>query len=166
MSLPDLRPQVEGGVPRPRHQTPPIASEAITWRSFKSGPFWQGIPAWRDVTEEEFLDALWQERHSVTSAQKLASVLADTVSAEFLRDVESGLARSPMSVRVSPYIISLIDWSRPYTDSLRRQFLPLRSQLEPAPPLATLDSGNELADSPTPGLTHRYFDRALFLVTD
>ena len=68
-----------------------------------------------------------------------------------------------MSVRVSPYLLSLIDWSDPYEDPLRRQFIPLGSRLLPDHPKLDLDSLHEQADAPVPGLTHRYLDKALFL---
>ena len=34
-----------------------------------------------------------------------------------------------MSIRVSPYLLSLIDWTDPYNDPLRRQFVPVASRL-------------------------------------
>ena len=71
-----------------------------------------------------------------------------------------------MAVRISPYVLSLIDWSRPYEDPLRRQFLPVASQLEPDHPMLTLDSLHEQDDAPVAGLTHRYPDKVLFLVLD
>ncbi|MSQ83165.1 MAG: KamA family radical SAM protein, partial [Myxococcales bacterium] len=72
----------------------------------------------------------------------------------------------PMSVRVSPYLLSLIDWTDPYRDPLRRQFIPLGSQLQPDHPELTLDSLHEQEDAPVAGLTHRYPDKALFLALD
>lgn len=68
-----------------------------------------------------------------------------------------------MSVRVSPYLLSLMDWQHPYTDPLRMQFIPLGSSLLPDHPEVALDSLHEQADAPVSGLTHRYSDRALFL---
>ena len=68
-----------------------------------------------------------------------------------------------MAVRVSPYAISLIDWSDPIGDPIRRQFIPLASSLLPDHPRLTLDSLHEQQDSPLPGLVHRYVDKALFL---
>ncbi|HEV7559602.1 MAG TPA: KamA family radical SAM protein, partial [Kofleriaceae bacterium] len=67
---------------------------------------------------------------------------------------------------VSPYLLSLIDWSDPYNDPLRRQFVPVASKLLPDHPKLTLDSLHEQADAPVPGLTHRYPDKALFLALD
>ena len=55
-----------------------------------------------------------------------------------VRSNSAGLPR-PMSVRVSPYLLSLIDWSRPYEDPLRRQFIPVATRLLPDHPKLTLD---------------------------
>jgi lysine 2,3-aminomutase len=88
------------------------------------------------------------------------------VPASFLEDAEAGFRRSPMSVRVSPYLLSLIDWSDPYDDPLRIQFIPVGSRLLPDHPKLDLDSLHEQADAPVPGLTHRYPDKALFLPLD
>ena len=71
-----------------------------------------------------------------------------------------------MSIRVSPYLLSLIDWANAYNDPLRRQFVPVASRLLPDHPKLTLDSLHEQADAPVPGLTHRYPDKALFLALD
>ena len=71
-----------------------------------------------------------------------------------------------MSVRVSPYLLSLIDWQNPYEDPLRMQFIPLGSRLLPDHPHLDLDSLHERVDMPVPGLTHRYADKALFLALD
>ncbi len=71
-----------------------------------------------------------------------------------------------MAVRVSPYAISLIDWSDPLNDPIRTQFFPLASTALPDHPRLTLDSLHEQEDSPVPGLMHRYVDKALFLPLD
>jgi lysine 2,3-aminomutase len=68
-----------------------------------------------------------------------------------------------MAVRVSPYVIASIDWNAPQSDPLRRQFIPVASQLLTDHPRLTFDSLHEQADSPVPGLIHRYVDKALFL---
>lgn len=68
-----------------------------------------------------------------------------------------------MSIRLSPHILSLIDWQRPFEDPLRRQFIPLGSTAQEDRPELALDSLHETADSPVKGLVHRYPDKALFL---
>jgi lysine 2,3-aminomutase len=100
------------------------------------------------------------------SVEALASLLGPLVPAGFYADVEAGLRRAPMSQRISPYIVSLIDWADPYADPLRRQFLPVASEQKPDHPMVELDSLHENGDSPVAGLVHRYPDKALFLALD
>jgi lysine 2,3-aminomutase len=138
----------------------------ITWRSPRRDAFWQQIPAWKDVSEEEFLDHKWQEKNAITKPEKLLSAVQELVTPEFIEDVKGGFEKAPMAVRISPYLLGLIDWSDPYNDPIRRQFLPVKSQLEPDHPMLTLDSLHEQGDSPVAGLTHRYPDKALFLALD
>ena len=148
------------------HLKPPVDPTSITWRNLRRDAFWQKIPAWEDVDEATFLSCKWQEKNAITSPKKLVKNVRDLVSSDFIEDVEAGFAAAPMAVRISPYVLALIDWENPYTDGLRRQFLPLGSQIEPDHPMLTLDSLGEQSDAPVPGLTHRYPDKALFLALD
>lgn len=148
------------------HLKPQVDPATISWRNLRRDAFWQRIPAWKDVDEATFLDHKWQEKNAITSPAKLVKTVRDLVSSDFIEDVEAGFAAAPMAVRISPYVLALIDWDTPYADGLRRQFLPLGSQIEPDHPMLTLDSLGEQADAPVPGLTHRYPDKALFLVLD
>ncbi|MBX3206410.1 MAG: KamA family radical SAM protein [Labilithrix sp.] len=145
---------------------PPVDPSTLAYRDLLRGPFWRKIPAYAEVTEEQFLDHAWQAKHTITKPAKLLEALRDLVPASFIADAEAGFGRSPMSVRVSPYLLSLIDWTKPYEDPLRIQFLPLGSRLLPDHPKLDLDSLHEQADAPVPGLTHRYPDKALFLALD
>jgi lysine 2,3-aminomutase len=148
------------------NQRPAADPATLAYRDLFRGPFWQKIPAYANVTEEQFLDHNWQAKNTITKPAKLLEALRDLVPAGFIEDAEAGFHRSPMSVRVSPYLLSLIDWSNPYEDPLRIQFLPLASRLLPDHPKLDLDSLHEQADAPVPGLTHRYPDKALFLALD
>jgi lysine 2,3-aminomutase len=130
------------------------------------GPFWRRVPAYAQVSEAEFLDHRWQAKHSITNAAKLLAALEGLVPEEFFRDAAEGFKHAPMSVRVSPYLLSLVDWTRPYEDPLRIQFIPVASRRLPDHPKLGLDSLHERADMPVPGLTHRYPDKALFLALD
>ncbi|MGD1066137.1 MAG: KamA family radical SAM protein, partial [Vulcanimicrobiaceae bacterium] len=85
------------------------------------------------------------------------------VDPTFLEDAREGFRLAPMAVRVSPYMLASIDWTRPYEDPIRRQFIPVASRLLPDHPQLTLDSLHEQEDAPVQGLTHRYVDKALFL---
>ena len=148
------------------HLRPRIEESALTHRQLVEGPFWQKVPAYHDVDEAQFLNHKWQERNAITTPEKLIAAVQDTASSAFIDDVRQGFARAPMAVRISPYLMSLIDWERPYDDPVRRQFLPVASQTEPDHPMLTLDSLHEQGDAPTPGLTHRYPDKVLFLTLD
>jgi lysine 2,3-aminomutase len=154
-------PLFDGPVARPS-----FARADLRHRDVLRGPFWQRIPAYAHVDERTFLDHTWQATQTITRPTKLLELLRDLVPTSFLEDAEQGFARAPMSVRVSPYVLSLIDWERPYEDPLRIQFVPVGSRLEPDHPELHLDSLHEQADSPVPGLTHRYADKALFLALD
>jgi lysine 2,3-aminomutase len=145
---------------------PPVDESTLVHRQLLRGPFWQRIPAYRTVSEEQFLDHGWQARSSITKISKLLEAVHDLVSKEFLEDAAAGFQLAPMSVRVSPYLLSLIDWEHPYEDPLRLQFIPLASRMRPDHPQLGLDSLAEQADAPVPGLTHRYVDKALFLPLD
>jgi lysine 2,3-aminomutase len=154
------------GAPAPRALKPSVDEASLLHKQFLEGPFWQRIPAYAKVPEEQFLDHRWQAKSSIINVGKLLAAVQDLVSPEFITDAEEGFRHAPMSVRVSPYLLSLIDWSDPYRDPLRRQFIPLQSRLLPDHPKLGLDSLGEMADAPVPGLTHRYTDKALFLPLD
>ncbi|MEZ4400782.1 MAG: KamA family radical SAM protein [Kofleriaceae bacterium] len=149
-----------------RHLKPAVDPATLTYKQLLDGPFWQRIPAYRDVDEATFLDHQWQAKNTITNHQKLLAAVQDLVPQSFYDDVALGFQRAPMSIRVSPYLLSLIDWNAPYVDPLRRQFVPVASRLLPDHPKLTLDSLHEQADAPVPGLTHRYPDKALFLALD
>lgn len=82
---------------------------------------------------------------------------------ELVTDVVDGIKAATMSTRMTPYILSRIDWTNPRNDPVFRQFIPAKSRMLPDHPKLTLDSLHEHADSPVNGLVHRYTDKALFL---
>jgi lysine 2,3-aminomutase len=158
--------KVLGNEPPIVPQKPPVDPSTLAYKDLLRGPFWQRIPAYANVTEEQFLDHNWQAKNSITSPAKLLAAVQELVPAAFIADAEQGFKHSPMSVRVSPYMLSLIDWTTPYEDPLRIQFIPMGSKLKADHPKLDLDSLHEQADAPVPGLTHRYPDKALFLALD
>lgn len=130
---------------------------------FRGDAFWRRIPGWKDVSDEEFRDYSWQQRNSITSLPGVGKVLQHLLSDSLEKDIEAGLERTPMNVRITPYIFSLIDWENPVDDPIRKQFLPLGSQFLEDHPCYMDDSLNEDGDKATPYLTHRYPDKVLFL---
>jgi lysine 2,3-aminomutase len=65
---------------------------------------------------------------------------------------------------ITPYYLSLIDPDNPYCP-IRRQSIPTIAETHKVA-ADLLDPLHEDQDSPVPGLTHRYPDRVLFLITD
>src|ERR1017187_5618710 len=130
---------------------PPVEPSSLAHKDLTRGTWWQRIPAYRTVDEGTFLDHAWQAKNSITKVAKLVETIQEMVPAGFVEDLENGMTRAPMSVRVSPYIVSLIDWERPYEDPLRTQFFPLASRLLPDHPKLGLDSLHEQADAPVAG---------------
>jgi len=145
---------------------PPVDPASLKHRDLVRGAFWQKIPAYKDVSEQQFLDHAWQAKNSITKIDKLIATIQGLVPQSFIEDIELGMKRAPMSVRVSPYIVSLVNWEDAFNDPLRIQFFPLASRLLPDHPKLHLDSLHEQEDAPVPGLTHRYQDKALFLPLD
>jgi lysine 2,3-aminomutase len=148
------------------HLKPQVDPASLVHRQLLEGPFWQRIPAYADVSEADFLDHKWQAKNSITKPDKLLAALQDMVPESFYADAAKGFKHSPMSVRISPYLLSLINWEDPYADPIRTQFIPVASRLLPDHPKVTLDSLHEQEDSPVAGMTHRYTDKALFLALD
>ncbi|HEY4222895.1 MAG TPA: KamA family radical SAM protein, partial [Myxococcota bacterium] len=122
---------VVDGKPSIQHKKAPVDERSLSHRNLRSDEFWRRIPAWKDVDEPTFLNHLWQEKNAIISPEKLVAAVQELASPAFIDDVTAGFKDAPMAVRISPYVLSLIDWSDPYRDPLRRQFLPVASQLEP-----------------------------------
>jgi lysine 2,3-aminomutase len=65
---------------------------------------------------------------------------------------------------ITPYYLSLIDLNNPHCP-VRKQAIPTAAETHKSC-ADLLDPLHEDEDSPVPGLTHRYPDRVLFLITD
>ncbi|PVH87476.1 kama family protein [Cadophora sp. DSE1049] len=107
-----------------------------------------------------FLNEILPERIPSTGQHELTVLRED-----FIKDVMDGIAMAPMSIRLTPHIISSVDWNDPLNDPLSRQFIPKKSTFQPDHPKLALDSLHESEDSPCEGLVHRYTDKCLFLAS-
>ena len=114
----------------------------------------------RDVPDELWNDWHWQVKNRVETLEDLKKYM--NLTAEEEEGVRRTLGRLRMAI--TPYYLSLIDLGDPF-DPIRRQAVPTAHELEAAPYEAA-DPLHEDTDSPVKGLTHRYPDRVLFLVTD
>ena len=146
-----------------KEETPP---EDIAHRAFDESAFWRRFKPYENVSRDDFLDVRFQNKHSVQNVNQLSDLLEGIADPKFIKDVKTGLEQAPMNMRISPYLLSLIDWDEPYRDPIRIQFIPVASSRLQDHPKFELDSLHEQDDSPTPGLVHRYPDKALFLPLD
>ncbi|MEO0324197.1 MAG: KamA family radical SAM protein [Myxococcota bacterium] len=145
---------------------PPADPSLLAHRELRGGDWWRRIPAFGDIDEATFLDHRWQQKNTITKPEKLLAALEGLASPGFLADAAEAFALAPMAVRVSPYLLALVNWEEPYGDPIRTQFIPTKSTRLPDHPKLTFDSLGEQSDAPVPGLTHRYPDKALFLALD
>lgn len=118
------------------------------------------IEMWKDVTEEQWKDWHWQVANRITTVDDLKKVISIT------DEEEKGILECLKTLRmaITPYYITLMDEKDPNCP-VRKQAVPLmvevnKSEADMEDPL------HEDHDSPVPGLTHRYPDRVLLLVTD
>jgi len=64
-----------------------------------------------DAQEAARLDNAWQDRNAYTRFSQLQTALQGVVSEAGLEDIRAGIDRAGMSIRINPYVMSLIDWN-------------------------------------------------------
>ena len=113
-----------------------------------------------NVTDEQWNDWKWQVKNRIETLEELNKYVNLT------EEEQEGVRKSLQTLRmaITPYYLSLIDPNDP-NDPVRRQAIPTEAETHIS--AADLqDPLHEDEDSPTPGLTHRYPDRVLLLITD
>ena len=118
------------------------------------------VPLFEDVAPEEWNDWRWQLRHEITDVETLGRIVE--LDGRQRAELERCLERFPMAI--TPYYAALMDRTDPLC-SVRLQAVPGMSELD-GDEDDLEDPLSEDADSPTPGLTHRYPDRVLFMITN
>ena len=114
----------------------------------------------RDVSDEKWNNWRWQVQNNVTSAEELKKYLP--ISEEEEKSLSKCIEKFRMAV--TPYYLSLID-PNDKLDPVRLQAIPTEEELV----FSTADIDDPLhedTDSPVEGITHRYPDRVLFLITN
>jgi len=111
------------------------------------------------ATAEEWNDWHWQLRNRITTPEELRKYIE-------LQPEEEAVFNGSFSFRmaITPYYLSLIDHSNPL-DPVRLQAIPRLAE-SLVNPMDMADPLHEDADAPVPGMTHRYPDRVLLLLTD
>lgn len=113
-----------------------------------------------EIPAELWNDWKWQAKNRITNLAELKKYI--TLTDEEEKGIEKCLSAFRMAV--TPYYLSLINLNDP-DDPIRKQAIPSVDELYFAPE-ESADSLHEDTDSPVKGLTHRYPDRVLFLITD
>ncbi|MFX0176527.1 MAG: lysine 2,3-aminomutase [Candidatus Hodarchaeota archaeon] len=111
-----------------------------------------------NISDQDWNDWRWQFKNRITTLEELKEYIPLT------KEEDDPKILQTMRMAITPYYLSLIDPHDPY-DPIRKQAIPTihelyRSSSDLEDPL------HEDVDSPVPGLTHRYPDRVLFLVTE
>lgn len=113
-----------------------------------------------DVPAQLWNDWTWQAKNRITNLAELKKYV--NLTAEEEEGIQKCLSTFRMAV--TPYYLSLMDLNDP-EDPIRKQAIPSAEELYFAPE-ESADSLHEDSNSPVKGLTHRYPDRVLFLLTD
>jgi lysine 2,3-aminomutase len=115
---------------------------------------------WAAVSESQWEDWHWQISNRITSLDVLEQVI------ELSDEEKEIIANSLNSLRmaITPYYASVMDAEDPHCP-VRVRAVPTRAESVIAEE-DLLDALHEDVDSPAPGVTHRYPDRVLFLITD
>lgn len=113
-----------------------------------------------NVTDAQWNDWKWQVKNRIETLEQLKQYITLTP------EEENGVKESLKTLRmaITPYYLSLIDPNDPNCP-IRKQSVPTIAETHQAG-ADLLDPLHEDEDSPVPGLTHRYPDRVLFLITD
>ena len=113
-----------------------------------------------NVSDADWNDWRWQVANRIETVEELKKYIT------LQPGEEEAIRESLKTIRmaITPYYLSLIDNNDP-NSPIRKQAVPSIKELHRSE--ADLDDPlHEDTDSPVPGLTHRYPDRVLFLITD
>jgi len=112
------------------------------------------------VSQADWDNWHWQVKNRITNVEELSKYM--TITDLEKKQIESVLSKFRMAI--TPYYLTLIDPLNPECP-IRKQAVPMIDELHIGKN-DMLDPLSEDVDSPVPGLTHRYPDRVLFLITD
>jgi len=114
----------------------------------------------KDIPDEQWNDWHWQFRNRITTLDELKKYIP------LSKEEEEGIKKCLEAIRmaITPYYLSLIDVNDK-DDPVRKQAIPTVFELEKCKD-DLHDPLHEDEDAPVKGLTHRYPDRVLFLITE
>ncbi len=112
----------------------------------------------KDVSDEDWNNWRWQFKNRINNLEDLKQYIPLT------KEEDDPEILKELRMAITPYYLSLIDPHDPY-DPIRKQAIPTIHELHISSS-DLVDPLHEDVDSPVPGLTHRYPDRILFLLTE
>ncbi|HLP61585.1 MAG TPA: lysine 2,3-aminomutase [Candidatus Deferrimicrobium sp.] len=115
------------------------------------------------VNESQWFDWEWQLKHSLRDIAAFEKITGIHFEKEEKAAIENTIEKFPLCI--TPYYVSLLDTANYRDDPLFKQAFPSPQELV-IDPAEMSDPLHEDLDSPVPGLTHRYPDRVLFLVSN
>ncbi len=121
--------------------------------------YFRRFKIWEKVTREEWESWKWQMKNTITTGDEFQKVIP--ISDEEKERINSTLDKYKFAV--TPYWASLMDANNPECP-FKLQAIPLPEELVVSPGELSDPLGEDV-DSPVPGLTHRYPDRVLVLIT-
>jgi lysine 2,3-aminomutase len=128
-------------------------------------PDWRRLPAYRDVTQEQWESAQWQRAHTVKNLREFKFALGEHMPDSLLEDIARDQSeRATMSMLIPPHMVNTMDETDLEHDRVRRYMAPAFSDRRtdwPTHPLATRDSLHEADMWAVEGLTHRYPTKVL-----
>jgi len=108
-------------------------------------------------------DWKWQLKHCIQDLDTFETLLNINLPETLRQQFQLIVEKFPMSI--TPYYLSLIDTDNLENDPIFKQSFPVISEME-VQKNDMLDPLHEDKDSPVPGLTHRYPDRVLLLISN
>jgi lysine 2,3-aminomutase len=117
----------------------------------------------KETTLDIWKDYKWQLKHVIKDLDTFQTLTGISFDKKEREELEKTLAKFPLSI--TPYYLSLIDTKDYVTDPIFKQSFPDPRELV----VSKYDKSDPLAedkDSPAPGITHRYPDRVLFLISN
>jgi len=121
---------------------------------------YRSIPLFADVSEADWNDWSWQMKNGIRDIETLEKVVKLTHQER----EEIQLCLGKFTMEITPYYAALMDRDDPNCP-VRMQSVPRVAEMHDDPS-DMADPLHEDVDSPVPGLTHRYPDRVLLLVTN
>jgi len=116
-----------------------------------------------DTNLSNWKDYKWQLKHAIKDINTFKTLTGIKFEKKERQSFEKTIAKFPLSI--TPYYLSLIDTNEYQMDPIFKQSFPDPQELI----VTKYDIKDPLAedkDSPVPGITHRYPDRLLFLISN